>query len=79
MRLVMTDDFAVRCKGCGFTWNTRAMAEGLRILGVCPKCKGELEFGTRAGVPPGAAAPDAAAAVAAAADAPHLVLGIPRV
>jgi hypothetical protein len=71
MHLVMSDDFAARCRACGFTWNTPAMAEGLRVLGCCPKCKGELEFGTR-----GQAAPER---TPAAADAPHLVLGIPRI
>ena len=44
MRSLMSDDFAVRCTGCEFTWNTPAMADGLRVLGACPKCKGELEF-----------------------------------
>jgi hypothetical protein len=75
MRPVMSDDFAARCKGCGFTWNTPAMAEGLRVLGSCPKCKGELEFGARGGKAPEPAGGPAAAT----ADAPHLVLGIPRI
>jgi hypothetical protein len=70
----MSDDFAARCKGCGFTWNTPAMAEGLRVLGSCPKCKGELEFGGRAGKAPEPAADPAPPT----SDAPHLVLGIPR-
>ena len=69
----MSDDFAVRCKGCEFRWNTPAMAEGLRVLGACPKCKGELEFGTRGEAAQTPDAPDAAVAAA-----PHLVLGIPR-
>ncbi|QEC49473.1 hypothetical protein FSW04_19140 [Baekduia soli] len=68
----MSDDYAVRCKGCGFRWNTPAMAEGLRILGSCPKCKGELEYGTRGGEAGGAAVGGDPAA------APHMVLGIPR-
>jgi hypothetical protein len=71
---VTRDDFAVRCTGCGFTWNTPAMAEGLRVLGACPKCRGELEF--RAAAPAAAPTedrpPDASAA-------PHMVLGIPRI
>jgi hypothetical protein len=75
MRTMMSDDFAARCKGCGFTWNTPAMAEGLRVLGCCPKCKGELEFGTRGATVPAAAGDPAPAD----ADAPHLVLGIPRI
>jgi hypothetical protein len=75
MLRVMSDDFAVRCNGCGFTWNTPAMAEGLRVLGVCPKCKGELQFRDDAGAVPAAATePDPAAST----EAPHLVLGIPR-
>jgi hypothetical protein len=74
MVAVMSDDFAVRCKGCGFRWNTPAMAHGLRVLGSCPKCKGELEFGAR-GLPEAAGPADAPAGP----DAPHLVLGIPRI
>jgi hypothetical protein len=73
----MSDDFAVRCTGCEFTWNTPAMAEGLRVLGACPKCKGELEFRD---APPAAAPADVApprdADVSAA---PHMVLGLPRI
>jgi hypothetical protein len=72
---VTLDHFAVRCLGCSFTWNTPAMAEGLRVLGACPKCRGELEFRDAAPAPAPAPAsvrePDAAAA-------PHMVLGIPR-
>jgi hypothetical protein len=78
MLTMMSDDFAVRCTGCEFTWNTPAMADGLRVLGVCPKCKGELEFRDD---------PAAAEATPSAADqrdadvsaAPHMVLGIPRI
>ena len=72
---------AVRCSACEFQWNSRAMAEGLRLLGSCPKCGGELSFS-------GDAAPIAQAAEPAPAPerfttparetAPHLVLGIPR-
>jgi hypothetical protein len=75
MPTMMSDDFAVRCKGCGFTWNTPAMAEGLRVLGACPKCKGDLEFGARGGEPAAASVPDATVSPAA----PHMVLGIPRI
>lgn len=64
------NDFAARCTDCGFTWNTPAMAEGLRVLGSCPKCKGGLEFGARAG--------EVRAERAAGPSAPHLVLGLPR-
>jgi len=48
------------------------MAEGLKLLGSCPRCHGELRFADHAATAP-AAAKDAAAEVA-----PHLVLGLPR-
>jgi hypothetical protein len=70
---IPVSDFAVRCRDCRFTWNTATMAEGLRVLGACPRCKGELEFRDDAPAAPAADAPRAARA-----DAPHLVLGIPR-
>jgi uncharacterized paraquat-inducible protein A len=70
--LTMSADFAVRCRGCQFTWNTPTMAEGLRVLGACPRCKGELEFAQSAPAP----ASEAPRVVRDA--APHLVLGIPR-
>ena len=69
----MSEDFAARCRACAFTWNTPAMAEGLRVIGSCPRCGGELEFGARA-----EAAPEPAPARAAGETAPHLVLGVPR-
>ena len=72
MLLRMTDDFAVRCRDCQFTWRSAAMADGLRVLGSCPKCKGELEFRDAE------AAETAPAEPAVTADAPHLVLGVPR-
>ena len=63
---------AVSCSGCGFAWNSAAMAEGLRLLGSCPKCGGVLRFRDDAPEPePRATKTDAA-------QAPHLVLGIPR-
>jgi hypothetical protein len=48
------------------------MAEGLRLLGSCPKCGGELEFA--------AAQPARQAGESPKMDvrAPHLVLGVPR-
>jgi hypothetical protein len=74
MRTLMSDEFAVRCTVCEFRWNTPAMVEGLRILGACPKCRGELEFR--------ADAVEAVAVEARVTDisaAPHMVLGIPRI
>jgi hypothetical protein len=50
------------------------MAEGLRLLGQCPRCGGALSFGDELSAPPmAAAAPEDAAALA-----PHLVLGLPQ-
>lgn len=64
---------AARCSGCGFAWNSTAMADGLRALGSCPKCGGELHFRDSA------LHDDQFDAVPAAGrTAPHLVLGIPR-
>ena len=63
---------AVSCSACGFIWNSAAMAEGLRLLGSCPKCSGELVFASEPPAPPTAERASRATA------APHLVLGIPR-
>jgi hypothetical protein len=35
---------AARCIECAFEWRSAAMAEGLRVLGACPRCGGGLEF-----------------------------------
>ncbi len=72
----MTPVPAVRCSECQFRWNSAAMAEGLRVLGSCPKCSGELLFADD----PTATQrhPGDAERVVAAPTAPHLVLGIPR-
>ncbi len=66
---------AVSCSGCGFTWNSEAMAEGLRLLGSCPKCSGALLFRADSVEEPRIAR---SAAESSGAVAPHLVLGIPR-
>jgi hypothetical protein len=34
----------VRCRGCSFAWFGATSAHGLRIVGSCPRCGGELEF-----------------------------------
>ena len=81
----MTPAPAVRCSSCRFAWNSATMAEGLRLLGSCPKCGGGLEFrgGEAAverfdrGVTP-VPTPVPVPAAAAAGKAPHLVLCIPR-
>jgi hypothetical protein len=77
MRGLMSDAFAVRCTGCEFRWNTPAMAEGLRVLGACPKCRGALEFrDDAASATPAASSGPRDGEVSAA---PHMVLGIPRI
>lgn len=63
---------AVQCRDCGYAWHSHAMADGLRLLGSCPKCGGELVFA------PAKPGPEAPAAPIADARAPHLVLGVPR-
>ena len=70
----------VRCSGCGFAWNSATMAEGLRLLGSCPKCGGALAFRE---VDPredrfAISEPMPVAALNGTETAPHLVLGIPR-
>jgi hypothetical protein len=66
---------AVTCSGCARAWNSASMAEGLRLLGACPRCGGTLEFAgeDRPGSPLNRLSPEDAVALA-----PHLVLGIPR-
>ena len=66
----------VSCTGCEFTWNSTAMAEGLRILGSCPRCGGELRF--RGDETFSGASFEIEADETPARTAPHLVLGIPR-
>ena len=70
---------AVRCSDCCFAWNSAAMAEGLKLLGSCPKCNGELVF--RDALGPSGRALDIEGDAERAAEkgvAPHLALGIPR-
>jgi hypothetical protein len=67
---------AVTCKSCSRAWNSASMAEGLQLLGTCPRCGGELEFHVspdRAGRTVRTREPCDADSIA-----PHLVLGIPR-
>ncbi len=64
---------AVTSASCGRTWNSRSMVEGLRLLGACPRCGGELRFAED-----GEAGPHAAGTADDAPVAPHMVLGIPR-
>ena len=62
----------MRCTDCEFTWHSQAMAEGLRVIGSCPRCGGELDFTepeARAAAPAREAVSDVS---------PARVLGIPR-
>ncbi len=69
----MTSTPAVLCTDCGFAWNSTTMAEGLRLLGSCPRCGGLLRF--RRDATAGEPAPTLPPAPAIE---PHLVLGLPR-
>ena len=70
---------SVRCSGCGFSWNSAAMADGLRLLGSCPKCSSaDLVFRDDDGDRGARFHPAPLAPITPAAAAPHLVLGIPR-
>jgi hypothetical protein len=65
---------AVKCRDCGRSWNSASLAEGLRLLGACPRCSGTLEFRDAAESAAGPSTPPAGHAPVE----PHLVLGIPR-
>lgn len=67
---------AVTCSACGFAWNSPAMVEGLRILGACSRCGGELSF--HDAMPRNGVEADISAIRIAPSTAPHLVLGLPR-
>jgi hypothetical protein len=63
---------AVQCLSCRFEWHSRVMADGLRLLGSCPKCGGELAFAESQPAHQTAESPKIDVR------APHLVLGVPR-
>lgn len=65
----------VRCAGCARVWHSATLADGLRVVGSCPRCGGELEFSADA---PSAPVVLSAPTGPGSATAPHLVLGIPR-
>jgi hypothetical protein len=68
------DKVLVSCGSCHRTWHSQTMAEGLRLVGCCPRCGGPLAWDDETPSPSGSApAFDDGAAVA-----PHLVLGVPR-
>jgi hypothetical protein len=66
---------AVTCTSCERAWNSAAMAEGLRLLGACPRCGGTLTFTADES---GAAPEQRIERADSPALAPHLVMGIPR-
>jgi hypothetical protein len=68
---------AVSCTSCSRSWNSASMAEGLRLLGNCPRCGGALSFRDES-APASAPETTSTAAAEQSAVAPHLVLGIPR-
>jgi hypothetical protein len=69
---------AVTCLSCRFAWCSATMADGLRLLGSCPRCRGVLDFALSA---PGLRADpvdDVPDPTAGDDRPPHLVLGLPR-
>lgn len=70
----MAPDPRVRCGDCSFAWFGASAAHGLRIVGSCPRCGGELEF---LGDEEQDAADVAMADRSASAVAPASVLGTP--
>lgn len=66
---------AVTCTGCDRAWNSASMAEGLRLMGACPRCGGSLKFASDEGP---ASALEQAEPADSSPIAPHMVMGIPR-
>lgn len=69
----MHDAPAVSCSQCQRGWNSAAMAEGLALLAVCPRCGGDLTF-QRPPLQERETRDDARFER----QPPHLVLGLPR-
>lgn len=63
----------VQCTGCDRAWHSVTLADGLRLIGSCPRCGGELVF---LGAP-GVATVDAVDPFSNTL-LPHLVLGRPK-
>jgi hypothetical protein len=68
---------AVHCVACEREWHSEAMADGLRLIGSCPRCGGELAFAEPATVLVHADTPEQLAADADGRPA-HMILGMPR-
>jgi len=65
---------AVTCDDCDRVWNSATLADGLRLIGSCPRCGGSLTFHDQSADAPSESTPPAGQVRVA----PHLVLGIPR-
>ena len=63
----------VRCQDCEFAWYGATAAHGLRLVGSCPRCSGELDFLVAEEAPVGAPA----ASERLAGLSPAAVLGTP--
>ena len=59
------------CERCDFAWYSAQMAEGLRLIGACPRCGGELRFAHDPETVDELHTPDRGTA-------PHMALGVPR-
>lgn len=71
----------VHCAGCARAWHSLTMADGLRLVGSCPRCGGVLVYADADAAPVAperVSAPAAHAATRGPELAPHLVLGVPR-
>jgi hypothetical protein len=67
---VSSEHARVTCTECGFEWFGPTAAHGLRLVGSCIRCHGELRFNDEPSLPAIAEQHD---------DLPaHLVLGNPR-
>jgi hypothetical protein len=69
----MSPEPRVHCLACLFVWHSEAMADGLRVIGKCPRCSGALRFHESADAPAPVVPDEPVVAVA-----PHRVLGLPR-
>jgi len=62
----------VRCRDCDFAWYGATAAHGLRLVGSCTRCDGELDFLAQDEVPPAAPVTERLAGLS-----PAAVLGTP--
>jgi hypothetical protein len=62
----------VRCRDCDFAWYGATAAHGLRVVGSCTRCDGDLDFLTQDEVPAAAPVTERLAGLS-----PAAVLGTP--